>query len=405
MTIRLSTSMIYQNGLKTMMETQNEIQRSQTQITTGKRMQSASDDPAAASAILQLNDTKQRTEQYQLNAQAATAKLSFQESVYSDITHVMNRVRELVIQGNNDSTTRDDRQIIAEEISILRDELITTANGKDINGDYIYSGNLADTEPFTDAGGVVTYHGDEGIRELKIGASRNIAVNEDGKSVFMKIPNGNGVFSVTPATTNTGSGVISLGSEVTSFVEDTYDIQFTAADPELEIPASYEIFDSLGVSIAGPTDFQPGDTIAFAGIEFSIDGDPATGDSFVIEPSANQDIFATLQGLVDIFNTAADNNLGTVNRQNAIINSLAGIDNAMEGFEALRTLTGSRLNSIERQVEVNDNLIHQDTVNISRLEDTDMVDAIMNFQMQLQALQASQKSFSSMQQQSLFDFI
>ena len=97
MTVRLSTSMIFQNGLKSMMEGQNEIQRSQTQITSGKRMQSASDDPAASAAILQLTETKQRTEQYQLNSQAATAKLSFQESVYSDIGNIMNRCHAAMV--------------------------------------------------------------------------------------------------------------------------------------------------------------------------------------------------------------------------------------------------------------------------------------------------------------------
>ena len=405
MTVRLSTSMIFQNGMKSMMESQTEVYRSQEQIATGKRLLSASDDPAASSAVLQLRDAKAQNEQYQLNADAADAQLAFQETVYGDITNTLQRVRDLIIQGNSDTTTQADRTIIAGEIETLRNGLFATANSKDINGDYLFAGNKADTIPFSEAAGGVSYQGDEGVRELKIGASRNIAVNDNGKDVFMKIPSGNGVFSASAAMGNAGTGVIGVGSETGSFVSDTYTIQFTAADPTTNSLANYEVYDSASALVAGPIDFESGDALSFAGIEVKIEGDPSTGDTFTIEPSRNNDIFTTLQSVIDVFRETTDESASSSYRHSAINGAFLNVDNAMERIEVQRTQSGGRLNAVEQQKGVNENLIFQGEVNISRLEDVDMVEAIMNFQMQLQALQAAQQSFSTTQQRSLFDFI
>jgi len=405
MTVRLSTSMIFQSGMKSMMESQNDVYRSQEQIATGKRLLSASDDPAASSAILQLRDAKAQNEQYQLNADAADAQLAFQETVYGDITNTLQRVRDLIIQGNSDTTSQADRTIIAGEIETLRNSLFDTANSKDINGDYLFAGNKSDTIPFSETANVVSYQGDEGVRELKIGASRNVAVNDNGKDVFMKIPSGNGVFSASAAASNAGTGVIGVGSEIGSFVKDSYTIQFTAADPSTDTLASYEVYDSTATLVAGPIDFESGDALSFAGIEVGIEGDPATGDTFTIEPSRNNDVFSTLQSVIDVFRDTTDDAASSSYRHSEINGAFLNLDNAMERIEIQRTQSGGRLNAVEQQKGVNENLIFQGEVNISRLEDVDMVEAIMNFQMQLQTLQAAQQSFSTTQQRSLFDFI
>ncbi len=400
MTVRLSTSMIFQNSMRTMMDSQRELDRAQQQMTTGKRLLSAADDPAASSAVFQLREARQQMEQYQLNATAAQSQAGYQESVYGDINNILQRVRDLSLQGRSDTTNQGDRIIIAKEIEGLRDSLIGLANSTDVNGDYMFSGNKSSTIPFVENGSVMSYQGDEGVRELKIGANRLVAVNDSGKDVFMKIPTGNGVIAASGSATNTGTGMIDLGNEVAGFVNDTYTIQFTAASP-----STYEVYDSSSALIAGPTPFSNGDSLSFAGINVSISGEPNVGDTFTVEPSGQSDIFSSLQRLVDIFNTTGDDPASSAYRQNEVSRAFSGLDNAMESIGVLRSQSGSRLNAIEQQKTVNDNLIYQGTVSISQLEDVDMVEAVMAFQMQLQALQASQQSFSLVQRQSLFDFL
>lgn len=405
MTVRLSTSMMFQTSLKSMLETQNNVNRAQIEISTGKKILSAADDPAASAAISRLNETKERTEQYLENADSAFSQLGFQETMYGDMTGLLQRVRDLTIQGSNDTTTQADRRIIAEEIDELRGGLVSMANSKDINGNYLFAGNRVDTIPFSESGNVVSYQGDEGIRELKIGTARSVAINDNGKDVFMKVGDGNGTFSTTAATANTGTGVIGVGSDVTGFVKDTYSIQFTAADSTIPTLASYEVYDSAAALVAGPVDFESGDSLSFAGINVKIEGDPLTGDSFTIEPSKNSDIFSTLQSIIDTFRDTGDTPEGNTQRHNTINNAFSNLDNTLDNISVLHARAGTRLNTTEQQQEVNSNLIYQGEVNISRLEDVDMVEAIMEFEEQLRALQATQQSFSSMQQTTLFDFM
>lgn len=400
MTVRLSTSMMFQNSMKTMMESQSEVNRLQQQISTGKRLLSAADDPAASSAVLQLREAQQQMEQYQVNADAAEAQVGYQESVYGNINNVLQRVRDLTLQGNSDTTNQNDRAIIAEEIDGLRRSLISIANSTDVNGDYMFAGNKAGSVPFVETGNVISYQGDEGVRELKVGANRLVALNDNGKDVFMKIPNGNGVISASASVSNTGTGIIDLGNEVGAFVSDTYSIRFTSSSP-----MSYEVYDSSSTLVAGPSAFSSGDTLSFAGINVSISGEPNLGDEFTLEPSGNTDIFSSLQAIVDVFNTTGNDSASSAYRHNEVNRAFGNLDNAMENINVKRSQAGNRLNAIEQQRVVNDNLIFQGTVNISRLEDVDMAEAIMNFQMQLQALEASQQSFSIAQRQTLFDFM
>lgn len=400
MTVRLSTSMMFQSSMKTMMDSQNEVNRLQQQISTGKRLLSASDDPAAASAVLQLREAKQQMEQYQVNSDAAEAQVGYQEAVYGDVTNILQRVRDLTLQGNSDTTNQSDRAIIAEEIDGLRRSLISVANSTDVNGDYMFAGNKSGNVPFVETGSVVSYQGDEGVRELKVGSNRLVALSDNGKDVFMKIPTGNGVISASASASNTGGGIIDLGNEVGTFVNDTYSIQFTASNP-----MTYEVYDSASTLVAGPSSFSSGDTLSFAGINVSISGEPNVGDEFTLEPSGNSDIFSSLQAIVDVFNTTGNDSASSAYRHNEVSRAFSNLDNAMENINVKRSQAGNRLNAIEQQRVVNDNLIHQGTVNISRLEDVDMTEAIMNYQMQLQALEASQQSFSISQRQTLFDFI
>ncbi len=400
MTVRLSTSMMFQSSMKTMMDSQSEVNRLQQQISTGKRLLSASDDPAASAAVLQLREAKQQMEQYQVNSDAAEAQVGYQEAVYGDVTNILQRVRDLTLQGNSDTTNQSDRAIIAEEIDGLRRSLISVANSTDVNGDYMFAGNKSGNVPFVERGGVVSYQGDEGVRELKIGANRLVALSDNGKDVFMKIPTGNGVIAASASASNTGSGIIDLGNEVGTFVNDTYSIQFTSSNP-----TTYEVYDSSSTLVAGPSSFSSGDTLSFAGINVSISGEPNAGDEFTLEPSGNSDIFSSLQAIVDVFNSTGNDSASSAYRHNEVSRAFSNLDNAMENINVKRSQAGNRLNAIEQQRVVNDNLIYQGTVNISRLEDVDMTEAIMNYQMQLQALEASQQSFSISQRQTLFDFI
>ena len=191
--MRLSTSQIFQQATTAMLNKQAELAKTQQQLATGKQLLAPSDDPAAATRILDLNQVIETTSQYQRNADYAETRLSLEETVLTDVGDVLQRIRELSVSANNDTLNAGDRKVIAVEVRIHLEGLIQQANSKDANGEYLFAGFKTGTEPFTDTGGGnFIYQGDQGQRNLQIGARRQVAVGDSGADVFMQIDDGAG---------------------------------------------------------------------------------------------------------------------------------------------------------------------------------------------------------------------
>lgn len=191
--MRISTTQIYQRGVDSMLDQQTKLYKTQLQLATNKRFLSPADDPIAAAQVLGLNQSIAITEQYQMNANSATAKLAGEENALRAVIDSLQRARELAVQGNNDTYNATDREAMATEIRQIMDYMLSLANTTDSNGDYIFAGGQSQTKPFSDDGnGVFSYAGDQGQRLLQIGPSRQVAVSDSGMNVFMKIQNAGG---------------------------------------------------------------------------------------------------------------------------------------------------------------------------------------------------------------------
>jgi flagellar hook-associated protein 3 FlgL len=180
--------MLFDRGISGMMQQQYKLSETQLQIATGKRILTPKDDPVGAAYALDLRTAISQTEQYQSNADRANARLELQESALKGVDDLIPRVKELMVQGLNDTYTASDRRAIAQELRQINDELMALANTKDSNGEYIFAGYDADSLPFANpADGVFTYSGDAGSRTLQISATRQIQDRENGFDVFMDI--------------------------------------------------------------------------------------------------------------------------------------------------------------------------------------------------------------------------
>lgn len=190
---RISTSMLFDRGIASMLEQQSKLSRTQMQIASGKRILSPKDDPVGAAYALDLRTAISQTEQYQLNADRAYARLELQELTLESVDNLIPRIKELAVQGLNDTNSVGDRRAIAGELRQINDQLMALANTKDSNGEYIFAGYDADTIPFANpADGTFTYAGDTGSRTLQISATRQIQDRDNGFEVFMDIDTGVG---------------------------------------------------------------------------------------------------------------------------------------------------------------------------------------------------------------------
>ena len=191
--MRISTFQIYRQGVDAMLRQQADLAKTQQQMATGKNILAPSDDPGAASRVLELGQLIDVNKQYQRNAEAARANLSLQESVLQQVGNLLQRVRELAVRANNDTLSAGDRGAIAAEVRTRLDELLQAANTRDASGDYLFAGFRSHTAPFSsDGSGNFSYNGDQGQRLLQVGPTRKVAANDPGDAVFMGIDDGAG---------------------------------------------------------------------------------------------------------------------------------------------------------------------------------------------------------------------
>ncbi|MGB5346833.1 MAG: flagellar hook-associated protein FlgL [Woeseia sp.] len=397
--MRISTNGAFQRGLGLMQQLQSSLDRTQQQIASGRRLLSPSDDPIASARTVEMRESLSRMGQFDRNGEMARNRLSYEESTLVGVNNVLQRVRELALQANNDTQPPEARAQIAIEMRDRLDQLVALANQRDGTGRYLFSGNRDATTPVTNANGSFSYNGDQGQRLIQIAEDRQIADGDSGAAVFFSVKAGNGTFVASAAGANTGSGVLGNGSvaDYALYDQDTYTISFAT-------PTSYNVLDSGGAFVTSAA-FTPGDTIAFRGIEFSLSGAPAAGDAFIVEPSRSVDMFSIVQDLAQVLEAPASDDQGRAALHNGINGALQNLDQAIGQVLGVRTQIGSRLSAIESQADTNGALALTLQSTVSSIEDLDYAEALSNLSLQLTTLEAAQQSFIRTQGLSLFDYL
>lgn len=403
--MRVSTAFNAQRGIDALLEQQKRLAELQEQLSSGKRLLKPSDDPTGTSQVLRLNQAITETEQYQRNANNALNRLSLEESTLDSVQNSLLRIRELTVQGANSTLGNSDRAAIAQEVRERLSELLGLANTRDANQEYLFSGYQVTNPPFSQtANGTLIYNGDQGQRSIQVSSGRQIPDSDSGNDVFVDIKNGNGTFQVNAPAGNTGSGIIDVGSlvDATAYVADTYTVTFAVVGNV----TTYGVTGATsGVVIPAGTAYTSDAAITFNGIETSISGAPANGDTFTISPSTKQDMFSTVQKLIAALETSVSSPETQADFYNAIEPVLSEIDLAFENVTQIRTDIGARLKSIDDQVSVNEAFKIEMQKTLSTVQDLDYTGAVTELQTRLTSLQAAQATYTRVQGLSLFNFI
>jgi flagellar hook-associated protein 3 FlgL len=402
--MRISTSQIYEKSLNAMLDQQAGVNQTQLQVSTGRRILKPSDDPTQSARILDLGQALATNQQYQLNADTTRYRSSLEDSVLGSVTDLLQRARELTVQGANASQSNETRRSIAVEVRQRLDELLALSNTKDANGEYLFSGFKGQTQPFARSGNSFSYSGDQNQRYLAVGPGIQVAERDPGSEVFQRVRNGNGTFNTADNPANTGTGIIDPGSASNAFVTDTYTITFAQVLPT--DPITYSVTGAVsGVVVAAGTPYVDGAVLAFNGVTTNVKGTPANGDSFSLTPSTHQDVFTTLQNLVNTLETGAGDPASTARLNNGINRALTDIDQDIGKMLEVRAQVGARLNTIDSQKDTNDDFTLHLQSTLSDIQDLDYAEAASRLNRQLLGLQAAQQAFVKVQGLSLFNFL
>ena len=186
--MRVATDQLYQQSLAGILNDQAQLSRTQQRLSSGQRLLAPADDPAAAAQIQGLDTAIAATNQFQRNADAATAQLNVENGALTSVVNGLQRAHDLAVQGLNGTQSAQARQGIAAEVQQILDQLASVANTQDANGQYLFAGLQSGAAPLVQTGNTYTYSGDSGRRFLQIGPGRQVAVEDPGSAVFMNVP-------------------------------------------------------------------------------------------------------------------------------------------------------------------------------------------------------------------------
>lgn len=448
---RLGSANAYDNALRNLQNRQTSLSNLQENLTSGKKITSASDDPTgAAQAERAMNriariSTDQRALEAQKNSIAAA------EGTLGDITNALQNFRELVVSAGNGSHTAAERTTIAVQLTGLRDQILTLANTKDSNGLPLFAALGSALKPFVGPQSTAPDYTFDGLPGQSASGSYAIPFTLDGESAFMNQPARDAVFNVTVGNTSTSDKAIpttralvtdnivvtnnatvaataTLSAATAGAPEyPTYTVAFSnvTANPVTGMSTvDYTITETPLVS-AGPfvtttsAPFKTGETtkIAITGIPgMSINvtgtppvtdkttgavviGSPANGDTITITPKAS--VFSVLDTAITDIGKATNANAAN----QAIAQALHNIDTGMARVSAVRGQAGDLLGRADRITATNEKRNIEQESNRSRAEDLDMIKGLSDFQNQQTGYQAALQSYAQVQKLSLFNYI
>ena len=403
--MRISTNTIFAGGLSRLSELQSGIVKTQQQISTGRRIQSPSDDPVGAARALDLTQGQSMNTQFAANRKATGNSLSSEEGVLQGTTSLLQDVKTLSISAGNGALNDTDRASIATDLKIRLDELISQANATDGTGNYLFAGFQVASPPFSSAGTGAVYSGDQGQRLVQVATSRQIALSDPGDGIFQNVAATSGTLSARAANGNAGSGSVSgvTVTDATMVTNHNYSVKFSVVAGA----TTYDIIDStVGLpAISTGNAYTAGQPIAFAGQKLTVSGTPATGDTFTVQPATNQSIFTTLSDLIAALQTPATGAIGKANLDRSLSLANGNIDNALNNVLTVRASIGSRLKELD---SLDSYGTDRDIQYESALQDIQGVDynkAISDFTQQNTTLEAAQKSFVKISGLSLFNLL
>lgn len=425
--MQISSKLFNQQQVEQFSNINSDIQSLQSKIATGKNILVASDDPVGSVQLSGFKVVKEQLDQYVKNVNNSSTRLNTIDTNLQNLTNIMIRANELMIQASSDVLGGSDREAIAIELDQMKEQALGLANQQDAGGAFLFSGYKSKSQPFVkDITGAINYKGDRGITSLAVSESMVVETNIDGGSLFQSIKVGskkaismftmleNMSYSIRTAAqavhaleapTNaeieiknnnfgtwkfdiTGNGgTASINSELVG--DDPIDIITKINAANIGITASLSATEGKIKLTSDQEGLIKVENLEIEGIENAQKNPSSYIVLNVTDPNGN---------IMGKSQTLYDTNQLTSSQLNNIAETQVHIAN-------FRGKVGARLNLLDRQ---RDTLTERDIAiqrDIGNLADADLAELVTQMQSMMTSLQASQQAFVKVSSLNLFEFI
>lgn len=182
--MRVSTSMLFTQGLSNLQQQQSSMLQSQQEISTGVKLTNPAQDPVAFSLASDLSALSSKQNQYATNIDNATGKIQVQESTLGSITTMLQSVRDVAIQANNAAQNGTSLSALADQLDQLQQALAGQMNATDERGEYLFSGTAAREKPYDASGVLNPAVSTAGTVKLAISDRQSVTINQPAGQIF-----------------------------------------------------------------------------------------------------------------------------------------------------------------------------------------------------------------------------
>ena len=146
--MRITNNMMFYSSIRNLNNNLQRLSDAQTKYSTQSKIQVPSDDPVSATRAIKYRDYVADVEQYQKNTSDATSWMQVTDDALQGVADYMTRLKELVVNGANDTNSTASKAAIADEIKEIKKGLIDTMNTS-YAGRYVFAGYNTDKAPYS----------------------------------------------------------------------------------------------------------------------------------------------------------------------------------------------------------------------------------------------------------------
>lgn len=409
--MRISSMQVFNIARQGMADVNQDLVKTQEQMSTGKRVLTPADDPVAATKIMQINDELDAIDQYRKNIDIAQNNMAMQESALAGVNNVIQSMQQLAVAaGNTGTLTQSDYRSMASEVGARLEEMVNLLNSQNAGGDYIFGGYKSSKPPFAgDSASGFSYQGDDGQQRIKIGNNTSIAATDSGKELFMDVKSANNTVQTyaSPANKSNPPVQISIGQVVDQEKYDAFypkDMVITFAEAGDGTKTFTATERGSGRVIEGLQDatYVAGQELEIHGVSVRLMGNPVVGDRVMIDSTEKQGVLDTIARFKEAM-LAFDGSPESKDKLSGVVAStLDNLAHAHTSTLDVVSSLGGRMNTLEstRDLHLDTELLSKDV--LSQLRDVDYAEAATRLSQQSMILQAAQQSFIRVSQLTLF---
>jgi flagellar hook-associated protein 3 FlgL len=406
--VRVTTKSLTQHLQTLIANKYADMTKVQDQLSTGKRLLRASDNPVDVANDLKLRSATANLTQDATNITDGLSFMQVSDTAMNSMNTILQRVRELAVQGSSDTLSANERVYIQQEVDQLSRQLVSLVD-TNYKGDYVFGGTQSKIEPFpvesSKASGPADY------KKLDMAYFNGAALGVGQPAQIRNAFDNSAMTNILP-----GSLKIAIGG--TNYVEDRdYTIDYAKGTITPLVPAL-----AIDVSDAGTflgPNYQPG------AVALTFDRVGRGKDVFGVTVANSGEVLREIEkGTITPVNISGDDlitnrttgtdmitsmiHLGQdllQNNRQGIASAIDNIDNVFQAVLSAQSKNGARINRFETTQTRNENQVTESNSLQSNLEDVDMAEAATKFSLSQMVYNAALKSTAMAIQPSLVNYL